>query len=404
MTASAPPLLPPLLLALALLAAACSAQGWWGGYQPQRERCRSPTGAEGECVQVTRCPPLLALLRATPRPPGAVQFLRSSLCGFENRYPRVCCVQGFQYEPPEVDEQMTTRRPEPSNQRQQLVSGHPNARLLPTECGVDFSERIFGGKTTEIDEYPWLALLRYRARDGQLLFLCGGVLINSRYVLTASHCVNGRDIRDYRLVSVRLGEYNTDLDRDCVEEYTGGETCADPPQDFGVEQSLPHPDYEPFSSNQFNDIALLRLDRDAPTTHYIRPICLPPGNTGKLSYAGRDLVVAGWGKTESRAFSPVKLKVAVPAVTEEECKSVYSGRRTVSYATQLCAGGQEGKDSCTGDSGGPLMAVGAVGGVNRHHVAGVVSYGPRQCGQAGWPGVYTRVAAYVPWILDSVQP
>lgn len=76
---------------------------------------------------------------------------------------------------------------------------------------------------------------------------------------------------------------------------------------------------------------------------------------------------------------------------------------------QLCAGGsgvsQGGKDSCKGDSGGPLMFLSDRGGSPKFYVAGVVSEGP-DCERAAEhqvPGIYTRVSAFVHWILDNMR-
>jgi len=52
-----------------------------------------------------------------------------------------------------------------------------------------------------------------------------------------------------------------------------------------------------------------------------------------------------------------------------------------------------GKDSCSGDSGGPLMRVAG----STVYQVGVVSWGIG-CGKAEFPGVYTRVASLLPWI------
>ncbi|KAJ8928433.1 hypothetical protein NQ314_019022 [Rhamnusium bicolor] len=72
---------------------------------------------------------------------------------------------------------------------------------------------------------------------------------------------------------------------------------------------------------------------------------------------------------------------------------------------QLCAGGEKGKDSCRGDSGGPLMSYHADENseINWYSI-GVVSFGPSPCGMEDWPGVYTKVANYVPWIVTKLRP
>lgn len=55
------------------------------------------------------------------------------------------------------------------------------------ECGIiNTKNRIVGGEETQVNQYPWMALLLYSGR-----FYCGASLINDRYVLTAAHCVSG---------------------------------------------------------------------------------------------------------------------------------------------------------------------------------------------------------------------
>ena len=62
--------------------------------------------------------------------------------------------------------------------------------------------------------------------------------------------------------------------------------------------------------------------------------------------------------------------------------------------TQVCAG-QEGKDACRGDSGGPMMLQDQTG---RMSIFGVTSFGPTPCGNSKLPGVFTRVDKYLSWI------
>lgn len=67
--------------------------------------------------------------------------------------------------------------------------------------------------------------------------------------------------------------------------------------------------------------------------------------------------------------------------------------------SELCAGGEEGKDSCQGDSGGCLAAAEADGYWYQY---GVVSWG-YGCGSKGVPGVYARVSSFTDWIKQNMK-
>ena len=84
--------------------------------------------------------------------------------------------------------------------------------------------------------------------------------------------------------------------------------------------------------------------------------------------------------------------------------------------SQLCAGGEKGKDSCVGDSGSALMREVREPPTNSADrpdpddffrsftkLIGVVSFGPKLCGTEGVPGVYSKVRHYIDWILDNVS-
>lgn len=218
--------------------------------------------------------------------------------------------------------------------------------------------------------------------------------------MTAAHCILTVLTWEIPILSgVRLGEWNQDTDVDC---QTIGITtiCSDPPQNFDIEKMIIHPGYRENKSGSKNDIALLRLTKPAKMSTYVRPICLPfSQNLQQITdnYETR-FIVAGWGRTENFTSSAIKLKVDVDGVSLTDCK-----RKFDVWEKQMCAGGITGKDSCRGDSGGPLMATHAdAKGNNYWYAAGIVSYGPKNCGKKGIPGVYTRVDRYIDWITDQV--
>ncbi|KAF5289870.1 hypothetical protein FQR65_LT02004 [Abscondita terminalis] len=333
-------------------------------------QCRTPDEKIGACIPIRNCPNLYSILEQSIINPDDIEFLRQSQCGHTGSQPKVCC----------------------ASSPEELIN-----QLLPTtdQCGRILSQRIVGGERAALDEFQWMALLQYQKRKSTGRgFHCGGALISDRYVLTAAHCILNIP-KGWKLVSVRLGEHNLETEQDC-QEY-----CADPPINVPVQELIPHEKYDVNSIHRYHDIALLRLQRKIDYTDYIFPVCLPLNLN--IDYTGLNMTVAGWGRTENRSQSAFKLKLDVPVKPQSECINTYQKAKVNLRDGQICAGGVKGKDSCTGDSGGPLMYADYSKPDANYYITGVVSFGPSNCGVAGWPGVYTKVSDYVPWILSKMK-
>lgn len=77
------------------------------------------------------------------------------------------------------------------------VPAEVNELKFPTKCGntpLYPTPQIVGGSKDQPDEYSWLAALRYG--NASIFAFCGGSVINSRYVLTAAHCVTGYKVKN----------------------------------------------------------------------------------------------------------------------------------------------------------------------------------------------------------------
>jgi hypothetical protein len=168
----------------------------------------------------------------------------------------------------------------------------------------------------------------------------------------------------------------------------------------GVQSIKVHPDYEdpnPPTPNEsaINDVALLRLKRpvNAPLVPLVRP------TQGGLWPATTPATTIGWGALADPpgpSDYPDDLReVTVPVVSDGDCTTAYGSEFIA--GNMMCAGAT-GMDSCYGDSGGPLVVDGPQG--NPIEI-GVVSWG-KGCGLAGFPGVYSRIAALEPWIESVV--
>ncbi|XP_013185248.2 phenoloxidase-activating enzyme 1 [Amyelois transitella] len=357
------------------------------------DSCITPLGETSDCVSLYDCPALLSAFENRPLTSTVISFLKRSSCGFEGYVPRVCCGPL----PQQNDEQQTTRRPRPSTTESSSsdidpVDDEDSYPAPRNQCGVDTNgDKIYGGQFTDLDEFPWMALLGYRTASGRISYQCGGVLINHRYVMTAAHCITGAIERELgKLVAVRLGEYDTQTDIDCSDDV-----CADPPQNIPVQSAYPHPGYSDNNKNRRDDIGLVRLSRRASYTYYVQPICLV-GNERIAD--GSDVYVAGWGKTLNGKSSPVKLKLSLPTFNKGRCAEKYKTLGADLIEKQICAGGSFAEDACRGDSGGPLMRRKPQG---VWEAVGIVSFG-YGCGREGWPGVYTSVAAYSNWIKEKL--
>ncbi|XP_053671281.1 CLIP domain-containing serine protease B4-like [Anopheles nili] len=361
-------------------------------------RCLTPDQKDGTCVMVAQCPLVRQLLNKPLLTTNDVRFLESSRCGVIDRKALVCCQQPDS--PTSTVSPTVATPPAASGPVENRLSVEQKRRLLPDDCGVQYTDRIIGGERTKIDEYPWAALIQHRRRNGELKFHCGGVLINNRYVLTAAHCINNIP-KSWTVTGVRLGEWDLESDSDCATRYDGT-ICADPVQDIAIEKILVHPNYRATLMEVKNDIAQLRLARSAQLNDYVQPICLPlDAEAQTKSYDDQRFVVAGWGQTEEALQSRYKLFVGVTGVTESTCRLRYP-QANIDH-TQVCAGGTANKDSCRGDSGGALMYAGLRDFEPVYLLAGLVSFG-KKCGIQGYPGVYTRVNQYTDWIVDNLEP
>lgn len=98
------------------------------------------------------------------------------------------------------------------------------------------------------------------------------------------------------------------------------------------------------------------------------------------------------------------LKAEVFGQSRSVCQNVFSSALLDINLKHICAGDlKTGRDSCRGDSGGPLVSFNTYTTVKRFIQYGIVASGGVACNlEQGFPGIYTNVLTYLPWITNNI--
>ncbi|PNF41031.1 hypothetical protein B7P43_G08501 [Cryptotermes secundus] len=229
---------------------------------------------------------------------------------------------------------------------------------LATRHGPD--GRIVGGSPANITNYPYQLSLEFF-----FMHSCGASIIGANWAVTAAHCVEGLPPASVRL---RAGSSTKGV---------GGTVHP-------ASEVVMHPDYW----DADYDIAVIKVSEPFEFSDSVQPISM----SSVVPPTGTPVVVTGWGRLSTDGSSPSQLyQVLISVMDYDTCNSAYreaGGLTTRMFCAGVPAGG---KDSCNGDSGGPLMANG--------ELSGIVSWG-YDCGEAGFPGVYANVAVLKSWVTS----
>jgi len=255
------------------------------------------------------------------------------------------------------------------------------------KCGMKKTTRIVGGSETEVNEYPWIASFDFSGVNGQNPGGCAATLIANNWAVSASHCffdpTTGERSVYADSMSLVLG----------VHDRTGGTDTNR--KVLAIEEIILHPSYV-YTGNSY-DIALFKLAESVDLDVW-SPACLPDQGA---DYTGQNGWVYGWGVTSENGanLADKLLELEVPIVSDSVCASAMSSVSIGITSDMLCAGGEDGKDACGGDSGGPFTVADSQSGA--HTLVGAVSFG-FGCAREGLYGVYADVPFFRTWIDEQI--
>ncbi len=233
--------------------------------------------------------------------------------------------------------------------------------------------RVIGGDDAQKGEFPFMVSLigANTPTTGAVQPFCGGSLVGKKYVLTANHCV----INHPSNIDVLIGLHDVNAPGEAKRHKVRA-----------------------IYGDDDTDTALLEL---VEPVENVSPIKLITRQQAEQLKDGDMMTVIGFGVTienDERPAAKILQKADVPQFNQAQCNTNYEeyiGRKNPITDAMLCAGyAKIKKDSCNGDSGGPLF----MKRDGQYYQTGIVSWGSRVCASDNLPGVYVRVSKMLDWI------
>lgn len=262
-------------------------------------------------------------------------------------------------------------------------------------CHCKYISKILGGQKLISNKYPYVVFIT--ETNGRLeSCVCGGTIINERWILTAAHCITN-DIKSF--LPFEHFKYSVIVGSDvpCLmsDDYS---------QKVRIENYVIHPGFEmTYVEDEyfaFNDLALLLLERDLKFTRNFHPVEFMPSEMAD-SLVGKRCTAIGVNSNlhpvliDERPIPTSLFQVKLPIAEDYYCRNamekfyVKNGEKSV-----FCTLSENNEDVCKGDDGYPLICFG--------YLVGIIS-GSMGCKRKDTPTVWTRVEVYKHWIDVAIK-
>ncbi|XP_070496149.1 chymotrypsin-1-like [Chironomus tepperi] len=227
----------------------------------------------------------------------------------------------------------------------------------------DMQSNIVGGSDAKQGSAPYQVSLQL----GKGRHNCGGAIIDSRFILTAAHCLEKHKPNDYVIMagSNKISEGSV--------YYT--------PEKFIIHNSYDMPEYH-------NDIALIRLKEKIQFTDNIQQIEYESSEVP----VDEKITLTGWGRLNKDGPGSDNLQeIQLTHISYEKCKESHKDAVGDGH---LCTYNKVGEGTCNADSGSPLTYKGKL--------VAVVNFGTSVCA-LGIPDAHAKIAYYNEWIRTNME-
>ncbi|XP_073460542.1 ovochymase-2-like [Aquarana catesbeiana] len=264
----------------------------------------------------------------------------------------------------------SNKQSNPGNRLADADTGCVAAPILP----MFFNQSITAAEEAIPNSWPWHVSISFGSKH-----FCSGVIVTTRFVLTAASCVaHKRRFRE--LLRAVAGLHD-------LERLQDTQRCS-------INEIIFHPEFNALTLEY--DLALLQLKEPLQLNDNVQPVCFSRSKN-KLT-SSFICVVTGWDLNGEGEMATKLQQMEVPLETDGVCESYY-GRLARSKS---CAGTAKGQANynCRGQPGSPLVC--PSNDPTAFFIYGIASRGVGCRGDAK-PGLYTKILLFTEWIQSIIQ-